>query len=323
MAFTTKDEYRKAWDEAYTTDPRVPLNLDLELASLCRLRCPFCFWGDEKYQESMRSADYDGGPMKRFMDVDLATRLIDEAAALGIPAIKFHGRGDGIHHPNYSRIIRYAREKGAFLDLLVNTHGHATEDKLDGLMCADKVMISLDSTEPERYARMRVGGDMKNVLWTVGELIKRGHKNVWVRRVITAENKGEDFVGRCAAMWGASVRVSEHFAFPGRNEEYTDAAMSPATWKRTYCGYPSTRIMVTASGLALPCCVDWRQEMVVGNVHKQSLGEIWAGEPLADLRANLRAGVLKSSACRSCTSFQAYARPERQFVQDVEGRASI
>lgn len=321
--FSTKAEYRKAWDEAATVDPRVPLNLDLELASLCRLRCPFCFWGDEKYREEMKSADYDGGPMKRFMPTGLATRLIDEAAYLRIPAIKFHGRGDGIHHPEYSKIILYAREKGVFLDLLVNTHGHATDDKIDGLMAADKVMISLDSTVPERYARMRVGGDMASVIQTVNTLVRRGHKNVWVRRVITAENKAEDFVGRCAEMWGAAVRVSEHFAFPGRNEAYADTTSTPDGWGRVYCGYPSTRLMITASGLALGCCVDWRQEMVLGNVYKDSIPEIWGGKKITKLRAQLRAGVLESAACRSCTSFQAYDRPERAFVRDVEGRAKI
>lgn len=320
MIYPTKAEYRAAWDKAATVDPVVPLNLDLELCSLCSLRCPFCYWGESQFQEDMKAKDHDGGPMKRPMPTEMAMRLIDQASDLGVPAMKFHGRGDGIHHPDYSKIITYAKSKGTFLELLVNTHGMATPDKMDGLMAADKVMISLDSTDPTRYGTMRVGGRLSNAVWTVHELLRRGHKNVWVRRVLTAENREEPFVENCKSIFGDRVHVSEHFAFPGRNTSFVEG-QDPATWPRQYCAYPSVRLMITASGLALPCCVDWRQEMVVGDVSVLSLKEIWEGQALSRLRMELRAGIFSSKICSSCTSFQAYVRPERAYVSDVEGKA--
>lgn len=323
--YQTREEYRKAWhDTALGVDPPVPLNVDLELCSICALRCPFCYWGESKFQEDMKSLDHDGKPLKRQMPTELAMRLIDEAVAIGVPAMKFHGRGDGIHHKDYSKIILYAREKGGDkLEILLNTHGMATPDKIDGLMAADKVMISLDATVPSRYEQMRVGGRFSNAVWTVHELLRRGHANVWVRRVITRENRDEPFVENCKRIFGPQVHVSEHFAFPGRNEAYLDAGSEPKDWPRKFCQYPSVRAMVTASGLVLPCCVDWRQEMVMGDVNKQSILEIWNGEPFRNLRAELRANQFKSKICASCTSFAAYSRPESDWVQDREGRAAL
>lgn len=315
--FESREQYREAWDRAATVDSDVPLNLDLELCSLCSLRCPFCYWGEDKFRSEMQSnGDKDSPMTKQMMPTELALMLIDEASKIGIPAMKFHGRGDGIHHPDYSKILLYAYDR-RFLDLLVNTHGMATPDKIPGLMAASKVMISLDSTVPERYGRMRVGGRFSNAVWTVHELLRQGHDNVWVRRVITQENKDEPFAENCKSIFGPKVHVSEHYAFPGRNEAFQDGS-DPSQWPRKYCEYPSLRLMVLASGQVVPCCVDWRAEMIVGNVYEQSLYEIWNGEPIKKLRQQLRANEFASAICKSCTTFNAYDRKEREYVQDRE-----
>lgn len=323
FSFPSYQTYRKAWDDSATVDPTVPLCIDLELASLCGLRCPMCFWGDSGFQADMNGSS----PVmaRQLMPTQLALRLIDEASAMGVPSLKFHGRGDGIHHREYNAILSYARAKGGFWELLVNTHGNCAKSKVDGLMCADKVMVSLDSVRPTTYAQMRAGGRLGDVIWTVEELVRRGHRNVWVRRVITDINLDEPFVDECRAVFGPKVKVSEHFAFNGRNAGRRSAihGEDELGWGRQYCQYPSVRLMVTASGKVLPCCVDWRADMVVGDVGTQSLAQIWNGEPIRRLRSELRAGVLSSPACRNCTSFNAYRRPEREYVQDREGKAVL
>lgn len=323
--FSSKADYRSAWDRAALETPPVPLCLDLELASLCGLKCPMCYWGDSNFQDGMKLYDFDGGAMKRIMPTDLALRLIDEASDLGIPSMKFHGRGDGIHHREYSKIVCYARSKGTFLELLVNTHGNASPDKIDGLMAAHKTMISLDSVVPETYSKMRVGGRLGSVLWTIEELLKRGHTNLWARRVITDINKDENFIDSCKSMFGPKLNVSEHFAFNKRNSERNSAVHNEdeKDWGRLYCNYPSQRLMILASGLAIPCCVDWKSEMVVGDFNKQSLLQIWTGEAIEQLRSELKRNVFISEICKNCTSFQAYDRPERKFVQDIAGRAVL
>jgi radical SAM protein with 4Fe4S-binding SPASM domain len=283
-----------------------------------------CYWGDSDFQAGMKSEDFDGGPMKRTMPTELAIRLIDEAWELGVPSMKFHGRGDGIHHKHYNAILQHARYKGGW-ELLVNTHGNAAWDKIDGLMVADKVMISLDSARQPTYAKMRVGGRLGAAIWTVEELLRRGHKNIWVRRVITDINREENFVEECREIFGDAVHVSEHFAFNRRNSKRNSATHyeDESSWEREYCTYPSVRLMCLSNGRVVPCCVDWKAEMVVGDVNTQSLKEIWNGEKITALRSELRSGEFKSAICAACTSFSAFRRPEKKFVKDVEGTAKL
>lgn len=336
--FPTKESYRDAWAKAYTVDPVVPLNIDIELASICNLACPFCYWGEsEGFAQEMKQPDWDGGKKKRFMPTEMALKLIDECASIGVPALKMNYRGESTLHPDYSLIMRLAAEKGillddigtvdpAFYEILVNTNANCKDAAIDGLMAATKCMISLDSLDPKIYPTMRVNGNLDRAIEVVKELKRRGHPNLWVRRVITRANQHEPFVQRAKEIFGADTKVSEHFAFDRNKDDHQMLSEHDMySWDRTYCGYPSQRLIVTASGKVLACCVAWRDETEVGIWPKQSLLEIWNGEPIKRLRADLRANNISGAPdlCRNCTSYMAYKRPERDFVQDKEGQAVL
>lgn len=345
--FQSRESYRAAWQTAYVNDPPVPLNLDIELAAVCNLACPFCFWGESDFNEAMKKSAKDGKPLKRLMPTSMAIKLIDEAAEIGIPAIKFNWRGESTIHPEYSTILRHARTKTrdnltltgtyapgllqsasasgglvpAFHDLLVNTNGNCREHAIDGLMNATKVMISLDSLLPDTYAKMRVGGDLTSAIRTVRTLVERGHPNVWVRRVVTKENKDEPFAFLARQVFGANVKISEHAVFDrNENEQHMANDVIVPDIPRTYCGYPSQRLMIAATGDVFPCCVDYDGTIKVGEYPKQSLLEIWEDEPMVRLRATLRANELSKAPekCRNCTSWMAYKAPERELVHDRE-----
>lgn len=327
--FSTKAEYRKAWATSYVADPRVPLNVDIELASTCNARCGFCLYGDSDWARSMVADDVDGQSKKRFMPAEMAYRIIDEAHALGVPALKFNFRGESTLHPKFSDVVEYAYRKEterhdmmvpAFHDLLVNTNANCPDYALRGLMFASKVMVSLDSMVEATYKKIRVGLSLEKAQSRITDLYTRSHRDLWVRRVVCRENQHEDFIGAVKARW-PHVNVSEHYAFD-RNKTKDEAVHDDevGNWERTYCGYPSQRLIVTASGAILSCCLHWSDEYVLGRFPEVSLAQAWGGEKRAQLAAQLRSGNLEKApeVCRSCKSFMAYKRPERDFVQDRE-----
>ena len=85
-----------------------PLCLDIEVASVCDLACPFC------YREHIVTPD-------KVIDEKLCYELIDQAAELKIPSIKFNWRGEPLLHPKLSNFIKYAKEKG-ILETIINTN---------------------------------------------------------------------------------------------------------------------------------------------------------------------------------------------------------
>lgn len=329
--FKSRDDYRGAWDRAYEDDPPIPLNIDIELASLCNLACPFCFYGEASWNDEMEKAAEDGKPKKRFMPADMAFLIIQQAAALGVPALKFNWRGESTMHPQYAEILQFASQmrrippaqpglngaaSRAFHDMLVNTNANCKPEAVNGLMFATKVMVSLDSLVPETYSKMRVNGNLDRAIEVVRELIRRRHPNVWVRRVITLQNQDENFAGQARAMFGPDVHISEHACFDRNTDERHQT--NGYEYDRTYCGYPSQRMMIASDGTVFPCCVDYDGTMPMGKFPHQNIFQIWHGDRFRTLRSELRGNTFKSKACANCTSWMAYKAPERSLVQDKE-----
>jgi sulfatase maturation enzyme AslB (radical SAM superfamily) len=295
----TRKQYRDAWDKAAKITPAVPLDVTIELSSVCNLLCPFCFISDPQHKQE-----------RRFMDLDLAIRIINEAHRIGVPALKFNWRGESTLNPNFSRIVEYAAQF-PFHDLLINTNGNYSEHAIDGMMACTKVMFSLDSTVEATYNNIRVGGDMLKVLNNISKLIKAGHKNIWVRRVISDLNEREDFSGNVKRIFGNSVKVAEHYCFDRVKKQDKPA-------KRVYCGYPSQRLIVAVDGGIYPCCVDYDCTMPVGTA--PALETAWNSDGLDTLRMVLKNQSVKTfpATCKGCTSWMGYDSPKRDFVQDRE-----
>lgn len=324
MVYHSYSKYREAWEKADTEDPPVPLNVDLELASICNLRCPMCFIPDPNFEKFISQKSDDGRPLRRLMPKELAFKIIDQCAEIGVPALKFNWRGESTLHPDYSEIVKYAKSTpgSPFLELLANTNANCPDKSIVGLMACTKVMISLDSMVPETYAQMRVGGHLEDAKGRISQLVFRGHPNIWVRRVLTKLNYKEPFFDQVKKEWGEKIKVSQHYCFD-RNEKISNEISGcdhDESKSRRYCSYPSQRLVITSTGRVYPCCIDLHETMQVGDITKQSISEIWAGEPIKDLRKRLRSIETStwSETCKNCESWMSYDVPQRNFVKDVE-----
>jgi radical SAM protein with 4Fe4S-binding SPASM domain len=297
MDFAT---YRKKWAEAGEHTPEIPLNIDIEISSACNLKCPFCFLQNKSYKQ----------PHAHFMPTDWAFYVLNNARQIGIPAVKLNWRGEATIHPDFSKIAKYAGYQG-FHEVLLNTNGNYNPHINDVLWNCTKVMFSLDSCKAKTYQKMRKGGNLDKILYNINTLIKLRHDNIWVRRVITKDNKAENFAQDVKDIFGDNVKVAEHYCFDRANDAKGEGG-------RLYCGYPSQRLVVATDGTVYPCCVDYGQTMKVGDITKSALGQIWKGDNIENLRADLKKGKFKSSACKNCTSWMGYDNPKRGKVADIQ-----
>src|SRR3972149_8035303 len=104
---------------------------------------------------------------------------------------------------------------------------------------------------------MRSGGKLERAIKVIRELVWRRHPNLWIRKVITNENKTEPFYEQVRETFGQAVHISEHFCID-RNAvaTYETGECDHDTLPRRYCSYPSQRIVVASTGLCYPCCID-------------------------------------------------------------------
>ncbi|MDA0036157.1 SPASM domain-containing protein [Brachyspira hyodysenteriae] len=58
---------------------------------------------------------------------------------------------------------------------------------------------------------------------------------------------------------------------------------------------------MNSTGTVSPCCSDWQEKMIIGNVNNQTVREIWNSEKLKELRIQHLTGHRdKNPICVNC-----------------------
>ena len=303
--------YRRAWRE----NPRVaierglhdrfyretgfpPLCVDLETAASCDLACPFCF------RQSIATPD-------KLMREDVAYRILDQCAELGVPSVKLNWRGEPLLNPKLPAIVAYAKRVG-ILETIINTDAVTlTAEKASALIEAglDLMIYSFDGGTKATYERMRPGRFHENRFEDVYENIRRFAAirrelgamlpRTQIQMVLTADTYPEQdeffklfddcvddvSVKAYTERGGAVADLDE--AARARIQGFLDEhGMPPSTpyWRnregrlmvsmgRLPCEQIYQRLMVSYSGSVSMCCYDWGNEHPVGYVDAQAYEE--------------------------------------------------
>lgn len=72
-----------------------------------------------------------------------------------------------------------------------------------------------------------------------------------------------------------------------------------------YCPAPNEQFVILWDGTVTVCCTDYEGTLAMGNVHQQSIEEIWTGPKWKRLRGTMWQNVLESKTCRVCKGVEA------------------
>jgi len=67
------------------------------------------------------------------------------------------------------------------------------------------------------------------------------------------------------------------------------------------CYYPWHSISVTWEGNVVPCCRDYDESMILGDLNRESLMHIWNGSAMQDLRRRFAHGLPIGRPCENCS----------------------
>lgn len=284
--------------EAFRRLRQPPLSVDIEVAAVCDLACPFC------YRQWVVTPD-------KIMDEEVCRGLIDQCAALGVPSIKLNWRGEPLLHPRLPELVDHAKRAG-ILEVIINTNAVTLDERRSRALIdagLDLMIYSFDGATKASYERMRVGRFAENRFEDVLANIRRFaairdemgavFPRTRIQMILTEETFAErdrffdlfrgvvDDVsvkaytergGRLADLDPAvRARYARALARRGIPE---DAAFWRSLDGRLYvgtarlpCEQPFQRLMIGYDGRVSPCCYDWGQEHVVGYADARVLAE--------------------------------------------------
>jgi len=287
-----------------------PVDVSLELASACNMKCNYCYHSDTK------NLPFEKG----FMSKEIAFEILKESAEIGVNSLKFNYRGESTLNPHYTEITKYAKSLAhgsTFIDRLANSNfkipARVREDKFLGLANLTKVKISYDSFIKDIFEYQRAGGDHDltteniNLFYNHPARIKSETQMV-IQAVRTKFNANEDIAGNAKRHW-PEAEISIRDMVAGRVEkDVTEFENKRRDFKeRQACKQAFVRLIFTHEGKALPCCPSIKEDLVLGDKRTQSVKEIFNGFKAKQLRKSLKdKSAFEKNPCLGCSSFESF-----------------
>lgn len=270
-----------------------PPHVDIEISSACNLRCPMCYTITDEFKEKVKVG---------MMDFELYKKLIDECAKHNLFSIRISLRGESFIHKDVFEMIKYAKDAG-IKEVSSLTHGGMLDEKKFRKLIEvglDWLTISFDGIgetynkirAPNNYdvqvSRIRRFHEIKKELGITKPIIK-------VQSILPAiaENPTEFHETFDPIVDQISANPLIDYSHKAQDVEFIENFTCPVLWQR---------LVIGSDGRVLLCSQDEYGMVIVGDVHEESIYDIWHGKKLRDAReSHLRKmGVKEVSPCKFC-----------------------
>ena len=195
--------------------------LRLSVTELCNLRCRYCMPADGICKK----------PHTEMLTEDEMVAAVETAAGLGVRKLRITG-GEPLGKPNILSICRRARAVAGIEELCLTTNGHRLPALAKDLRAAgvDRVNISLDTLDAEKYKAITRGGDLQHALDGLHAALDAGFDKVKVNAVLIG-GFNDDEIGALTDLtrqYPIDVRFIELMPMQAR-DEFGPEAFLPAS----------------------------------------------------------------------------------------------
>jgi len=287
-------EYRKNWTD-FAINQRVsnyPLLVDLELASVCNLKCPMCYTISPEFKKKVNA---------KLMDFDLYKRVIDEIAG-HVPAVRLSLRGESLLHKRFVECVQYAKDKGV-PEVSTLTHGAKLTGRfIEEIITAgiDWITVSIDGID-DTYEKIRKPIKFTEILSNIKEIHEYKRQHGLHRPVIKVQGIWPAIREDAQAYYDTFAPYTDlvafnpliDYRFRDKDIIYVDSFSCPQQYQR---------LVIGADGLVMKCSNDEDNQEVIGDITKQTVNGIWHGKEMQEIREIMKKpnGFMDSKVCRQC-----------------------
>lgn len=287
-----------------------PLLVDMELSTICNLRCPFCYTITDDFKEKV-----DAG----LMDFDLYKKVIDEIGGR-VVALRLSLRGEPMLHPRFIDAIRYAKERGVNEVSTLTNGSKLTPEFFEETMEAgiDWITVSFDGLY-EEYEKNRYPQKFDVMYVRLRSIKKIKEKNGKVKPVIKIQSVWPAIRDNPSEFYNMMSKVSDLVAFNPIIDFAHSTPFEDIEFEEDFsCPQLYQRLVVGADGLVMMCSNDEESEHIIGDARSEKIHDIWHGEKLNEVRAlhKKNRGFKEVDVCRKCY----LPRETTEEVAEVNGR---
>ena len=287
-------EYRKNWIE-YPRNLLVsdyPLLVDIELASLCNLKCPMCYTITPQFKQKVNA---------KLMDWELFTKIIDEISGK-VQAIRLSLRGESFLHKKFIECIQYAKSKG-IKEVSSLTSGSKLNPEFTAKAIEagiDWITISIDGTG-ETYNKIRKPITFDQILERVKFIQEYKAKHNLTKPVVKVQGIWPAIRENPQKYYDIFASITEQVAY-NPLIDYLAKDHDIVYLDEFTCPQQYQRLVIGADGRVMKCSNDEENDEVIGDINKQTVYEVWHGEIMTRERELQKKskGFMESAVCRKC-----------------------
>lgn len=290
-----------------------PYCLFVDPCNLCNFKCRFC---------AMQASEEPLPYKKQLMPMELYKKIIDDVGKFPdkLKMLRVAQHGEPLLHPQLPEMIRYAKEKGVSEFIEIVTNGSLLNPELNQALVEsglDRIRISIEALSAEGYREISGAKvDFDQLVANIGDLYRRSVSagnpcEIYVKIVDAAVNTKEKeaafyrlfetishkiWIEHIVPVWAGWGSLSNRF------ELQQISAYGQALREVKVCPFPFYSLTIAPDGIATVCCSDWRRKLVVGDLNRQSLMEVWNGETLKKFWIDMLSGNRnRYEMCAVCT----------------------
>ncbi len=211
--------------------------------------------------------------------------------------------------PNLIERLRYIRKNAPATRINLTTNASLlTPDKAailvdEGLLY--EINISFQGISSEVYEQSMPGLSFdrtkKNVENLIDYVRNRRKRRPQITVTMVRTTLVEPEIKKALTYWEAKGVKARVLPYENRSGETDEEIAAGNLIPYDACKRPFNTVVITFDGKVVLCCVDYKRKMVMGDLHDQSLYEIWNGKKFREVR-RLFLEKRKASipACRNC-----------------------
>ena len=299
-----------------------PKYFQIETVRYCNAHCPFC--PVDEWDKSVP-----------FMPEPLFDKIVEEMSNYSdwIEFVAVQRAGEPLMDKNIALHIAKLKKAGIKRTSISTNVSLLTEKKAIEIIEAglDEIMFSIDSVEKEQYEKMRVGLKFETTLKNIikfFELRERMKPDMVVRvRGVSFFDLSKDEHKRELEIWEAfwrKYRKPQDRIYMkqahnwGNQVEWGDKITD---FNLTYhpCILPWSTMHISAMGIVALCPQDYDAVMNIGNIHNETIAEVWKNEIWAGIREKHQSGNRNDmEMCRGCRLFdEDFSIEKKKFAKSA------
>ncbi len=293
--------YRDKWDKAKDNIPKYPLHLNFELTAGCNLKCEMCL-----HSLPYKQWSYKVEPKKQ-ISFNKYCEIIDEGSKNNLYSVELNGINEPLLKKDIFKYIKYAKQQGILITSL-HTNGILLTEKMSKSLIDSGltlIIFSLDSYKEETYKKIRKKSNYKKVISNILkflEIKKNTSSKFPLTKVSFFRSKiNTKDLSSFLEFWNDKVDFysTSYFCNPFVGKDNYKEINKKYRLKNDVsfdCYEPSVRLLIQNNGNVCPCCSFFAGEIIIGNIHENTIYNIWNSDKMKKMRLNIK----NLQACEKC-----------------------